>query len=101
MEGLDLCGDTGPLSDKNYEKLVNLAFLVAIRQVDGQVETETIGSVGGDALQVKQIFAGLLTLVMEASRHDAKDRDLISYLDDRLSKERLEVFIAAHEKYVL
>jgi len=87
------------LNDKSFEKLATLAYTVASRQIASGEEASILDSISVDHLQTKQIYSGLLTFAHEASRHDAKKQDIISFLEERMSKERIELVIEIHDKF--
>lgn len=65
---------------------------MASNEVDAETMEKVLASMKTDALKTKQLYTALLNLAYEAARHDAKLPEITSFVDDRLSSDRLEAF---------
>eukprot|EP00058_Branchiostoma_floridae_P013969 XP_002599457.1 hypothetical protein BRAFLDRAFT_81042 [Branchiostoma floridae] len=94
QEGLQLCGDSAQISDSAFNFLLKAACntLLHGRQRDrGVLDDPSVSQ--SDPAVLKQVFASLTTLFLEAAKHNADSTNTSSLLEDsKMSPDRIEAF---------
>jgi polycomb group RING finger protein 4 len=79
--------------------VADAAMRIATNEIDSESLEKALAAMKTDALKTKQLYTALLNLAYEAARHDAKLQEISSLVDDRLSSDRLEVFVGLFEAH--
>lgn len=92
-EGLNLCGDSARVGDRSFRNLVQITMDILLKRKseDGLKNDEDIASV--EAATLKQAYAGLVTMILEAVKVDCDSSSISSVLEDcKWGSDRIEYF---------
>ncbi|KAL9967556.1 hypothetical protein ACROYT_G025807 [Oculina patagonica] len=92
-EGLGLCGDSARVGDRSFRNLVQITvdILLKKKSEDALQNDEDVASV--DAATLKQAYAGLVTMILEAVKMDSDSSSITSLLEDcKWGSDRIEYF---------
>lgn len=92
-EGVSLCGDSARVGDRAFRNLVQVTVEILLKKKSEESlkSDEDISSV--DAAALKQAYAGLVTLILEAVKMDCDSSSISSMLEDcKWSSDRIEYF---------
>lgn len=93
IEGLNLCGDSSRVGDRSFRNLVQITLdiLVTKKNEDALKSDEDISTI--DSATLKQAYAGLVTMILEAIKMDCDSSSISSVLEDcKWGTERVEYF---------
>ncbi|XP_065883573.1 COMM domain-containing protein 3-like [Dysidea avara] len=95
VKGIEAASSSS-LSDESYAALVTAVYQCAL----GLVDQFAVEAIKGDHVILKESFAGLLSLLMEAAKCDS-DLDGISGVleDHKMSHDRVQVFTEAYKEH--
>ncbi|XP_030848131.1 COMM domain-containing protein 3-like isoform X1 [Strongylocentrotus purpuratus] len=92
QEGLQLAGSSARVQDKAFEPLLQKIFSDVSepgRNEDGDGAVSAI-----EPAVLKESYASLYTLVLEAAKHDADNSSISSFLEDnKFSQDRIDAFL--------
>ncbi|XP_072037983.1 COMM domain-containing protein 3-like [Amphiura filiformis] len=96
QEGLQLAGDAAHVPDKIYPVLLKKVFRDVFVRPDAQITEGYQELKAVDPAALKQTYAALCTLILEAAKHDAENSSISSTLEDcKFSADRIETFANA------
>ncbi|XP_032222436.2 COMM domain-containing protein 3 [Nematostella vectensis] len=98
-EGLTLCGDTARVGDRSFRCLVMSACDILLKRKDEDVlhDNDELSSV--DAAVLKQSYAGIVTLALEAAKTNSDTPQISSLLEDcKWGSERINYFTSLYEE---
>lgn len=90
QEGLQLAGNSARVPDKAYGPLLDKIFS-EVSQTGGEDDT-ALSAI--EQAVMKQSYAALYTLILEAAKHDADNGTISSALEDcKFGQDRIDAFI--------
>nr|AWW17677.1 COMMD3 [Branchiostoma belcheri] len=94
QEGLQLCGDSAQISDPAFNFLVKSACDTLLQgRKRGKDVLDDPSVAQSDPAVLKQVFASLTTLLLEAAKHNTDSTNTSSLLEDcKMSPDRIEAF---------
>ncbi|XP_071492875.1 COMM domain-containing protein 3-like [Diadema antillarum] len=91
QEGLQLAGSSARVPDKAYDLFLNKVFTDVAKSGSSNNDSQLSAIEQG---VLKQSYAALCTLVLEAAKHDADSDTISSTLEDcKFSQDRIDAFI--------
>uniref|UniRef100_T1J4Q3 COMM domain-containing protein 3 n=1 Tax=Strigamia maritima TaxID=126957 RepID=T1J4Q3_STRMM len=97
--GLQLVGDSSRISEPCFLQLTDSVFFNLLKINDQKDITVLSKTHSTDVAVLKQSYAALLTVTLEAAKLDLDPTTLNSILDDKLSTERCATFISRFKRY--
>lgn len=92
-EGVSLCGDSTRVGDRAFRNLIQVTMdiLLMKKNEESLKSDEDIASV--DAATLKQAYAGLVTMILEAVKMDCDSPSISSLLEDcKWGSDRIDYF---------
>ncbi|XP_070565350.1 COMM domain-containing protein 3-like [Ptychodera flava] len=93
QEGLQICGDSAHIPDKAFTILLNRVYDSLLKKTN---QSSVLGDEdldGVDPAVLKQSFAALVALVLEASKHDVDASSISPLLEDcKFTSDRIDSF---------
>ncbi|XP_033762749.1 COMM domain-containing protein 3-like [Pecten maximus] len=99
IDGLSVVGDSAHVPNKCYQKLLDAAF-------NGVVDSEQRNRISGDEtfsgvdkVVLKEAYAGLVSCIIEATKHDTEAASLEALLEDcKFTADRIKAFITSYQE---
>ncbi|XP_041478753.1 COMM domain-containing protein 3-like [Lytechinus variegatus] len=97
QDGLQLAGSSARVQDKAFEPLLQKIFSDVSETGNSNENDGALSSI--EPAVLKQSYAALYTLVLEASKHDADNSTISSILEDsKFSQDRIDIFIKCFQE---
>ncbi|XP_005098094.1 COMM domain-containing protein 3 [Aplysia californica] len=93
LENISVAGDAAHISDKAFISLVQAACQGVLLEEHRNAVAENPAFKDTDKAILKEAYSGLVTLILEAAKHDSSEQNISSVLEDcKFTTDRISSF---------
>ncbi|KAK3087961.1 hypothetical protein FSP39_012835 [Pinctada imbricata] len=97
-EGIAIAGDSAHIPDKLFPNFVDVAFRGILTENERNVIADNPAFSGVDKAVLKEGYSAIVSLILEAVKHDTNAESLSGILEDcKFTSERIKVFVKTYQ----